>query len=177
MVIYVDEVAVAMAIIKIHTAEGGGWITARAIMSATKFTGKGDTIKKKITELLKGWEDMKILVSHKIPNGVRYTVTEDIGWGELQKIRGQKAPWLAEAEELVETYGHILDINWEYLLEKAASKQQHRAWFQKVYLPWLRNDNYYLLEPEDEECEEQLSINRLGNRRKLIPSCGFFEES
>ena len=174
MVVYVDEVAVAMAISKILNMEGK--ITARAIMNAAKFTGKGDTIKQKIAEMLKGWEDMGILTSSAYLRGLAYEVTET-GWTELQKIRTQKAPWLAEAEELVETYGHILDINWDNLLEKAASKQQHRAWFQKVYLPWLRNDNYYLLEPEDEECEEQLSVNRLGDRRKLIPSCGFFEGS
>ena len=174
MVVYVDEVAVAMAISKILNMEGK--VTARAIMNAAKFTGKADTIKKKIAEMLKGWEDMKVLTSSPYKGGhPAYEVTAT-GWAELQKIRTQKAPWLAEAEELVETYGHILDINWDNLLEKAASKQQHRAWFQKVYLPWLRNDNYYLLEPEDDEDIEQLSINRLGDRRKLIPSCGFFEE-
>ena len=173
MVVYVDEVAVAMAISKIMNMEG--MVTARAIMNAAKFTGKGDTIKQKIAEMLKGWEDMKVLSSSPYKGGLAYQVT-NTGFAELQKIRTQKAPWLAEAEELVETYGHILDINWDNLLEKAASKQQHRAWFQKVYLPWLRNDNYYLLEPEDDEDTEQLSINRLGDRRKLIPSCGFFEE-
>ena len=174
MVIYVDEVAVAMAISKIMNMDGK--VTARAIMNAAKFTGKADTIKKKIAEMLKGWEDMGILVSKPYKGGhPAYEVT-NTGFAELQKIRTQKAPWLAEAEELIETYGHILDINWDNLLEKAASKQQHRAWFQKVYLPWLRNDNYYLLEPEGEDDTEQLSINRLGNRRKLIPSCGFFEE-
>jgi len=173
MVIYVDEVAVAMAISKIMNMDGT--VTARAIMNAAKFTGKGDTIKKKIAEMLKGWEDMGVLSSNPYKGGLAYQVT-NTGFAELQKIRTQKAPWLAEAEELVETYGHILDINWDNLLEKAASKQQHRAWFQKVYLPWLRNDNYYLLEPEDDDDTEQLSINRLGNRRKLIPSCGFFDE-
>ena len=173
MVVYVDEVAVAMAISKIMNMEG--MVTARAIMNAAKFTGKGDTIKQKIAEMLKGWEDMKVLSSSPYKGGLAYQVT-NTGFAELQKIRTQKAPWLAEAEELVETYGHILDINWDNLLEKAASKQQHRAWFQKVYLPWLRNDNYYLLEPEDDEDTEQLSINRLGDRRKLIPSCGCFEE-
>ncbi len=173
MVIYVDEVAVAMAISKIMNMHGK--VTARAIMNAAKFTGKGDTIKKKIAEMLKGWEDMGILSSSPYKGGLAYQVT-NTGFAELQKIRTQKAPWLAEAEELVETYGHILDINWDNLLEKAASKQQHRAWFQKVYLPWLRNDNYYLLEPEDDDDTEQLSVNRLGNRRKLIPSCGFFDE-
>ena len=162
-----------MAISKIMNMEG--MVTARAIMNAAKFTGKGDTIKQKIAEMLKGWEDMKVLSSSPYKGGLAYQVT-NTGFAELQKIRTQKAPWLAEAEELVETYGHILDINWDNLLEKAASKQQHRAWFQKVYLPWLRNDNYYLLEPEDDEDTEQLSINRLGDRRKLIPSCGFFEE-
>jgi hypothetical protein len=173
MVIYVDEVAVAMAISKIMNMDGT--VTARAIMNAAKFTGKGDTIKKKIAEMLKGWEDMGVLSSNPYKGGLAYEVT-NTGFAELQKIRTQKAPWLAEAEELVETYGHILDINWDNLLEKAASKQQHRAWFQKVYLPWLRNDNYYLLEPEDDDDTEQLSINRLGNRRKLIPSCGFFDD-
>ena len=163
-----------MAISKIMNMHGK--VTARAIMNAAKFTGKGDTIKKKIMEMLKGWEDMGILSSSPYKGGLSYEVT-NTGFAELQKIRTQKAPWLAEAEELVETYGHILDINWDNLLEKAASKQQHRAWFQKVYLPWLRNDNYYLLEPEDDEPTEQLSINRLGNRRKMIPSCGFFEEA
>ena len=162
-----------MAISKIMNMHGK--VTARAIMNAAKFTGKGDTIKKKIMEMLKGWEDMGILSSSPYKGGLSYEVT-NTGFAELQKIRTQKAPWLAEAEELVETYGHILDINWDNLLEKAASKQQHRAWFQKVYLPWLRNDNYYLLEPEDDEPTEQLSINRLGNRRKMIPSCGFFYE-
>jgi hypothetical protein len=161
-----------MAISKIMNMHGK--VTARAIMNAAKFTGKGDTIKKKIAEMLKGWEDMGILSSNPYKGGLAYQVT-NTGFAELQKIRTQKAPWLAEAEELVETYGHILDINWDNLLEKAASKQQHRAWFQKVYLPWLRNDNYYLLEPEDDESTEQLSINRLGNRIKIIPSCGFFD--
>jgi hypothetical protein len=173
MVIYVDEVAVAMAISKILNMEGK--VTARAIMNAAKFTGKADTIKKKIAEMLAGWADMGVLVGKPYKGGLAYEVTTT-GWAELQKIRTQKAPWLAEAEELVETYGHLLDIGWDSLLEKAASKQQHRAWFQKVYLPWLRNDNYYLLEPEGEEETEQLSINRLGNRRKMIPSCGFLYE-
>ncbi len=161
-----------MAISKIMNMHGK--VTARAIMNAAKFTGKGDTIKKKIMEMLKGWEDMGILSSSPYKGGLAYEVT-NTGFADLQKIRTQKAPWLAEAEELVETYGHILDIGWDNLLEKAASKQQHRAWFQKVYLPWLRNDNYYLLEPEDDESTEQLSINRLGNRIKIIPSCGFFD--
>ncbi len=173
MVVYVDEVAVAMAISKILNMEGK--VTARAIMNAAKFTGKGDTIKKKIAEMLKGWEDMGILTSSAYLRGLAYEVTTT-GWAELQKIRTQKAPWLAEAEELVETYGHILDIGWDNLLEKAASKQQHRAWFQKIYLPWLRHDNYYLLEPEGEDDTQRLSINRLGDRRKMIPSCGFFVE-
>jgi len=161
-----------MAISKIMNMHGK--VTARAIMNAAKFTGKGDTIKKKIMDMLKGWEDMGILSSSPYKGGLAYEVT-NTGFADLQKIRTQKAPWLAEAEELVETYGHILDIGWDNLLEKAASKQQHRAWFQKVYLPWLRNDNYYLLEPEDDESTEQLSINRLGNRIKIIPSCGFFD--
>jgi len=120
MSVYVDEVAVVMAISKIINMEGN--VTVRSIITQGGFKGKRDTVKGLVQSLLSGWEDSKWLQSKPYKGSKAYTITSD-GWAELQKIRTQKAPWLSEAEELVDQYGELLpDLNWQELLEKAASK-------------------------------------------------------
>jgi hypothetical protein len=168
MSVYVDEVAVVMAISKIMNMEGN--VTVRSIITQGSFRGKRDSIKSSVQTLLTGWEDSKWMASKAGRGGGKvYTITSD-GWKELQKIRTQKAPWLSEAEELVVQYGELLsDVDWEQLLEKAASKEAHRSWFQKMYLPWLQQDNFWLL---DTSCPDGMSINRQGVTEKKYPSCG-----
>jgi len=171
MSVYVDEVAVVMAISKIINMDGN--VTVRSIVTQGGFKGKRDTVKELIQGMLSGWEDSKWLESKAGRGGGKVYSVSSAGWAELQKIRTQKAPWLSEAEELADQYGELLpDINWEELLEKAASKEAHRSWFQKVYLPWLQNDNFWLLDTSDTEGH---SINRVGTKEKKIPSCGFHE--
>ena len=171
MSVYVHEVAVVMAISKIINMEGN--VTVRSIITQGGFKGKRDTVKGLVQGLLSGWEDSKWLDSKSGVGGGKVYSVSTTGWKELQKIRTQKAPWLCEAEELVEQYGDALpDVNWEELLEKAASKEAHRSWFQKVYLPWLQNENFWLLDTADPEGN---SINREGIKQKKIPSCGFHD--
>ena len=169
MSVYVDEVAVVMAISKIINMEGN--VTVRSIVTQGSFRGKRDSVKSAVNTLLNGWEDSKWLESKPGRGGGKVYTVSKTGWTELQKIRTQKAPWLSEAEELVDTYGEILsEVDWPALLEKAASKEAHRSWFEKMYLPWLKNDNFWLLDTGDEQAR---SVNRLGTHERKFPSCGF----
>jgi len=169
--VYVDESAVAMAISKILNMEGK--ITRNSVYVQGSFRGNSTSCKAQIENILTGWEDSGLLTSASKKSGsstATYYEISESGWAGLQKIRTSKAEWLVEAEDLVESYGSGLGVPWELFLEKAATKQAHRAWFQKVYLPWLQNDNYWLL---DVDCPEGYSVNRQGYKKKLIPSCGF----
>jgi len=165
--VYVDESSIAMALSKILNMEGK--ITRNSVYVQGSFKGNSTSCKAEIENVLNGWEDSGILTSKIWKRGKAYEVSES-GWAELQKIRTAKAEWLVEAEDLVESYGSELGVPWELFLEKAATKQAHRAWFQKVYLPWLKNDDYWLLDVDDESGH---SVNRKGHKKKLIPSCGF----
>ena len=112
MSVYVDEVAVVMAISKIINMDGN--VTVRSIITQGGFKGKRDTVKGLVQGLLSGWEDSKWLDSKSGVGGGKVYSVSKTGWKELQKIRTQKAPWLCEAEELVVQYGEILpDVNWE----------------------------------------------------------------
>tara|TARA_B100000700_G_scaffold329882_1_gene453446 strand:+ start:2057 stop:2569 length:513 start_codon:yes stop_codon:yes gene_type:complete len=165
---YVDESAVAMAIAKISSMEGN--ITKNSVWVQGSFRGNQTSVKTQIETILNGWEDSGWLSSTKGRGGGKvFTVTET-GWAELQKVRTSKAQWLVEAEELIESYGEALPVNWPALLEKASTKEHHRAWFQKIYLPWLQNDDYWLRDPD---CPEGKSVNRKGIKEHKFPSCGF----
>ena len=166
--VHVDASAVAMAIAKIQNMDGK--ITKSSVWVQGSFGGNKSSVLAQIENILKGWSDSGWLKTSKgTGKSITYTVTE-AGWTELQKVRTSKAEWLVEAEELIEAFGEVLGINWEVLLEKAATKQQHRAWFQKVYLPWLQNDNFWLKDPD---CASGTSVTRQGLRDKKFPSCGF----
>ena len=89
MSVYVDEVAVVMAISKIINIEGN--VTVRSIITQGGFKGKRDTVKELVQGFLSGWEDSKWLDSKPYKGGKVYTVSVT-GWKELQKIRTQKAP-------------------------------------------------------------------------------------
>lgn len=171
MKVYVDEAAIVMAIFKIVNMEGK--ITRNSVYVQGSFKGNSTSCKAQIENILNGWEDSGILTSTSKASGsstAKYYEIADDGVAELQKIRTAKAEWLVEAEDLIESYGSELPVPWGVFLEKAATKQAHRAWFQKVYLPWLKNDNYWLLDVDDESGQ---SVNRQGYKKKLIPSCGF----
>ena len=166
--VHVDASAVAMAIAKIQNMEGK--ITKSSVWVQGSFGGNKSSVLAQIENILKGWSDSGWLKTSKgTGKSITYTVTET-GWAELQKVRTSKAEWLVEAEELIEAFGEVLGINWEALLEKAATKEHHRAWFQKVYLPWLQNDNFWLKDPN---CASGTSVTRQGLRDKKFPSCGF----
>ena len=55
MSVYVDEVAVVMAISKIINMEGN--VTVRSIVTQGGFRGKRDSVKSAVNTLLNGWED------------------------------------------------------------------------------------------------------------------------
>ena len=166
--VHVDASAVAMAIAKITSMEGK--ITKNAVWVQGGFGGNRTSPLAQIENILKGWSDSGWLNTGKGRGGsITYSVTEK-GWAELHKVRTSKASWLVEAEELIESFGKALPVNWEALLEKASTKEHHRAWFQKVYLPWLQNDNFWLKDPD---CASGTSVTRQGLRDKKFPSCGF----
>jgi len=166
--VHVDASAVAMAIAKIQNMEGK--ITKSSVWVQGSFGGNKSSVLAQIENILKGWSDSGWLKTSKgTGKSITYTVTET-GWAELQKVRTSKAEWLVEAEELIEAFGEVLGINWEGLLEKAATKEHHRSWFQKVYLPWLQNDNFWLKDPD---CADGTSVTRQGQRDTKFPSCGF----
>lgn len=166
--VHVDASAVAMAIAKIQNMEGK--ITKSSVWVQGSFGGNKSSVLAQIENILKGWSDSGWLKTSKgTGKSITYTVTET-GWTELQKVRTSKAEWLVEAEELIEAFGEVLGINWEGLLEKAATKEHHRSWFQKVYLPWLQNDNFWLKDPD---CADGTSVTRKGQRDTKFPSCGF----
>jgi len=80
--------------------------------------------------------------------------------------------WISEALELVDSYGESLmsESYWQDVIKTAARSDVQKVCFDKVFLPWLQHDNFWLLKPNDPEGR---SVNRRGNLMKKIPCEGY----
>jgi len=67
--------------------------------------------------------------------------------------------WDSYYSELIEEYGHhLLSENfWEEIKEICIESETQRTAFEKIYLPWLENDNFILQKPNTDHL-----INRKG---------------
>jgi hypothetical protein len=84
---------------------------------------------------------------------------EDKGYvinkGGLEQIKVffKVEPWIAEAKELIDEYGHIIpNIQWTEELECQPE------WFKEARWPWLKDDRFYLR-----------GVNRKGEIKELQP--------
>ena len=129
------------------------------------FTGKFDVLSKVIQTMCDRWVSEGWLDK---TSRNQYCPTED----GLIKFREMIPEWISKAVTLIDSYGESLmpERHWADVLRGASRNLTQRVCFEKVFLPWLSHDNFWLLKPNDPEGR---SVNRRGKLLKKTPCEGF----
>lgn len=168
----IPEDALAAVFLELWEAEqeDAPW-SAKALRAAGRsyrsesFTGKNDVLAKVIGTMCDNWAGKGWL---KKTSRNQYSPTDD-GLIEMRKMLPE---WITEAAELVDRYGESLmsEGYWVEVIRTASRSDIQKVCFDKVFLPWLQHDNFWLLKPNDPEGR---SVNRRGILAKKIPCEGF----
>lgn len=132
------------------------------------FAGKRPAVRAGITTLCESWTKKGWLETKSHAGRTLWTPTDD-GLVEFRKMLPE---WLTDAQELIDSFGETLmkEEDWVSLLRAAVKSKVQETCFKKVYLPWLRHDNFWLLKPDDPEGR---SVNRRGTLVRKTPCEGF----
>jgi len=150
--------------------EDSPW-SAKALRAAGRsylpeaFVGKNDVLAKVIGTMCDDWTRRGWLDK---TSRNQYSPTDE----GLVEMRALQPEWISEAVELVDSYGESLMSarDWAFVIDAAKRSPVQKVCFEKVFLPWLLHDNFWLLKPNDPEGR---SINRQGTLIRRSPAEGF----
>jgi hypothetical protein len=131
------------------------------------FAGKRPAVRAGITTLCESWVK-KGWLEAKTGRHAAWSPTSE-GLIEFRKMLPE---WVTEAQELIDSFGEFLmsEDDWNQMLRLALASPVQESCFNKVFLPWLQHDSFWLLKPNDPDGR---SVNRRGELLRKSPAEGF----